>query len=595
MTSRPRRRRVEPTDEWEQIELLCGWPEQRNYELIRPLVLFGAPADKRSQETGGSSGRTLRRRAARFDAEGMDSLFGSEAGRRRRLPPAIRRLIVDLKAEHPGFNPNEIVRVCYVRFGRRPARKTVKRVLAEEPLPLRFVRRFPRYHDIPERRDGRAAVVALHADGWSAKAISGYLKVGTSTVYRILKRWAEEGPAGLENRPHGRPPGVRKVTLKAMEAIRRFQENPHLGEFRIHAALAQIGIHLSPRTCGRVLALNRELYGLEKPKGPVKKKKEMPFAARRRHQFWSADVRYVDNDEGGGRAYVISVLDNHSRAILSSAVARTQDLASYLSVLYAAVERYGSPEALVTDGGGVFRANQARAVYEALGITKHEIERGRPWQNYIETHFNVQRRMTDWHFAKADDWPELVQAHDRFVEDYNAQAHFAHAGRDDGRRSPAEVLGFASGVRHREEDLSRAFFSARFVRVLDALGYTRFRHWRRYTRFRHWRIYGEEALAGREAALWLAAESLTVEHAGEPLSRYAVKVEASTGDLRSVTRPRLFETSHGLRQPQHRLFALDSLGECGWLKALRLEGYAPRRPRGPLALQQALFPYAAAL
>ena len=50
----------------------------------------------------------------------------------------------------------------------------------EEPIPLRFVRRFPPYHEIPERRDGRAAVVALHADGWSAKAISGYLEVGTS-------------------------------------------------------------------------------------------------------------------------------------------------------------------------------------------------------------------------------------------------------------------------------------------------------------------------------------------------------------------------------------------------------------------------------
>ena len=48
--------------------------------------------------------------------------------------------------------------------------------------------------------------------------------------------------------------------------------------------------------------------------------------------------------------YVVSVLDNHSRAILASAVSRTQDLASFLSVLYAAVERYGAPEALVTDG-----------------------------------------------------------------------------------------------------------------------------------------------------------------------------------------------------------------------------------------------------
>jgi hypothetical protein len=52
------------------------------------------------------------------------------------------------------------------------------------------------------------------------------------------------------------------------------------------------------------------------------------------------------------------------------------------------------------------------------------------------------------------------------------------------------------GVRHREEELRRAFFSSRFSHTLDALG---------YARFRHWRVYGEEGLAGREAALWLTA------------------------------------------------------------------------------------------
>jgi hypothetical protein len=84
-----------------------------------------------------------------------------------------------------------------------------------------------------------------------------------------------------------------------------------------------------------------------------------------------------------------------------------------------------------------------------------------------------------------------------------------------------------------------------------------------YTRFRHWRIYGEEVLAGREAALWLAAESLTLEHAGEPLSRYEVRVEGSTGRLRSAARPRLFENSYRRSLPQQRLFALDTLGEGG--------------------------------
>ena len=189
--------------------------------------------------------------------------------------------------------------------------------------------------------------------------------------------------------------------------------------------------------------------------------------------------------------------------------------------------------------------------------------------------------MADHRFAGAESWAELTAAHDRFVEDYNAQAYWAHRERADGRRSPSEVKGFLSGVRHREEELRR---SSRFARTPGSLG---------YARFRHWRLYGEEALAGREAALWLAAESLTLEHAGEPLSHYQVRVEAGTGRLRSVARPRIFGTSAAVSQP--RLFGLDALGEHGWLKALGLEGYAPRRPKGPMHIEQSLFPYAAAL
>lgn len=100
------------------------------------------------------------------------------------------------------------------------------------------------------------------------------------------------------------------------------------------------------------------------------------------------------------------------------------------------MECYGSPEAIITDGGGVFRAIQSRAVYEALGIHKEEIERRQPWQSYIETTFNVQRRMADFHFAEAESWSELVRAHDRWVEDHNEQRHWAHQNRENGRRSP---------------------------------------------------------------------------------------------------------------------------------------------------------------
>jgi hypothetical protein len=50
-----------------------------------------------------------------------------------------------------------------------------------------------------------------------------------------------------------------------------------------------------------------------------------------------------------------------------------------------------------------------------------------------------------------------------------------------------------------------------------------------------------------------------------------------------------FETTYVAAQPRH--FGLNTLGETGWLKALRLGGYAPRGPRRPQGLQRALFAY----
>jgi hypothetical protein len=110
------------------------------------------------------------------------------------------------------------------------------------------------------------------------------------------------------------------VDMRAIAAVRKLQENPELGEFRVHAALAQIGIHLSPRTYGRILALNRALYGLEKPSGGAGRKRAMPFASGRLHEFWTADVRYLfactalplrpghrrTNPGGGGRPVALA-------------------------------------------------------------------------------------------------------------------------------------------------------------------------------------------------------------------------------------------------------------------------------------------------
>ena len=93
---------VQPAHEWEVLLPLFEWPEQERYEQIRPLVLFDVSVAERAQEVGTSSS-TLYRRLARFAEEGMESPFDAPTVRRKRLPPSVRRLILDLKAEYPRF------------------------------------------------------------------------------------------------------------------------------------------------------------------------------------------------------------------------------------------------------------------------------------------------------------------------------------------------------------------------------------------------------------------------------------------------------------------------------------------------------------
>jgi putative transposase len=132
-----KRPRVEHTEDFQELLPLCLWPEQVEYERIRQPVLFGDPVAARAEQTGVSAS-TLQRRIGRFEAEGMEGLFAAQTARRRKLPPNIRRLIVDLKAEYPPFNLNEIANVVRACFGRKPDVRSVERVLDAEARPLKL-------------------------------------------------------------------------------------------------------------------------------------------------------------------------------------------------------------------------------------------------------------------------------------------------------------------------------------------------------------------------------------------------------------------------------------------------------------------------
>lgn len=92
---RQRDERREPTDEWSDIRPLLKDPTQIEYEILRPIVLFGASPKERAGQTGVSKS-TLYAKANLFDQAGMASLLppvpppAIPKQDKRTLPPAVR-------------------------------------------------------------------------------------------------------------------------------------------------------------------------------------------------------------------------------------------------------------------------------------------------------------------------------------------------------------------------------------------------------------------------------------------------------------------------------------------------------------------------
>ncbi len=210
------RPRVEPTDDWQQLQLLAPFPEQHVYELLRPVVLFGRPPAQRADETG-TPERTIYRRAVRFDAEGMASLFPPpQVEKHQRLPTKIRAAIRERKAEYPAFRAHEIADICAIRFDQRPNPHTVRRSLAEDPPTPVARRRFPPYRDIADPAEARLAIIRLHSEGWAVKSIP--------RTYARFRHWKVYGERGLAGKPVGLWPYGPQLTVEHRdEVLAQFQ------------------------------------------------------------------------------------------------------------------------------------------------------------------------------------------------------------------------------------------------------------------------------------------------------------------------------------------------------------------------------------
>ena len=470
---------MEPLADFAQLELHFVDQVQWRYEVIRPLVLFDdRTATQRAAETH-THPETVRKLTRRFHHQGMLGLFPehTEILKPRRgqpVPAAVVEELTRLKALYQGFGYRELARIIHYTCNERIDDKTVKKLWQQSPVPIQGEVPLGTYHRQADRSDARRQVIKLYAQGWSKGSISAFLQVSRPTVALWIRRFEAEHWAGLEDKNRAPTSPARKVWLPLMIEVYHLQKrHPDAGRFRIWSLLNRDDI--SVRTVGRVMALNKQVYEdiphvarhrVKKPPQPH------PYKATHPHQYWFIDGRQMDFALDGVKWWSIILLDGYSRAMLAGAVAPSEASWVTLMVLYTACLRYGAPEYLISDSGGAFTSNEVKAVLKRLQIEPNPLvsTHGESYKNFMETHFNVQRRLYDYQFSLTTTPTELEQVHQAFLETYNTTAHEGLLHEGFQPPIPLQVLGEAKGRLYTLEELSRQFSRAVFPRTTNQYG-----------------------------------------------------------------------------------------------------------------------------
>jgi hypothetical protein len=126
----------------------------------------------------------------------------------------------------------------------------------------------------------------------------------------------------------------------------------------------------------------------------------------------------------------------------------------------------------VSDSGGAYTSDAFEAVCGRLEIDhKTSVStQGQSYLNWIETHFNIQRRLSDYQFSLARTPSDLEQRHQAFIHTYNTTAHQGLLPDQRLPPIPGEILGTAQGRRYPQEVLAEKFVHALFPRTTNRYG-----------------------------------------------------------------------------------------------------------------------------
>jgi putative transposase len=220
--------------------------------------------------------------------------------------------------------------------------------------------------------------------------------VSPSSRRRAVKSCVEEGLSSaaqacraidLARSSYYRPCSVSLRRRRVRRQVLKLSEkHPRYGYRRITALLRRAGLIINPKRVQRL----RRMEGVQ----VCKKQRRMRrvglsaverLRATKARQVWSWDF-VEDQTDNGSRFRILTLLDEHTRQCLALHAAWSIRAGDAITVLEAAIARYGAPEHLRSDNGPEFIAYAIQDWLKERQIKTLYIRPGSPWENaHIES------------------------------------------------------------------------------------------------------------------------------------------------------------------------------------------------------------------
>jgi hypothetical protein len=229
----------------------------------------------------------------------------------------------------------------------------------------------------------------------------------------------------------------------------------------------------------------------------------------------------------GVKGWSILILEGYSRTILAGAMAPTEATWAALMVLYMACVRYGAPTFLVSDSGGAYTSDAFEAVCRRLEIDHKTIvsTQGQSYLNWLETHFDIQRRLYDYQFSLAPTPSAVAQRHQEFIQTYNTTAHQGLLADQRLPPIPVEILGAAQGRCYPQEVLAEKFAHALFPRTTNRYG---------CVTLHSYHFYVESGVPQTQVLLWGYDEHLRAVLDNVVLAEYHCRYDGRARKVRDI-------------------------------------------------------------